>query len=328
MRNKKNHLSNDNSDTESVTRAKDYCKSPVEPNSSSALFHFNGDHSYLSSSINSIAEKSETQIAADSQLPCKEEQSIADSKISKDLQNSPNHSTSTACHSHTLPIVATSSVNTVVPYMFYASPVKSSTVIEQKPLETISPPSNLEQTRSLAVSMQTNVSKSNVNVESDPVATVSKKCSPQTDHSKPVLIQKNQIPPSPDASDSDLKPLSELTPPVSKKAKSVASSPNSDDFNLSDADIPLAQLSAELLRRPKRLNAASRYKAIMNQLSPSLTTNEPIKKRLRTFQKSNSFQNNSIEPTPPQRRSVRLSMRLLEANKKKAAKKKNVKKQK
>jgi len=315
VRNRKNSISDDNSDTELVTRAKDYCKSPVQPKTSASLFEFSQDHSNTSPKTNSNVGNLEPQIEVSCQLPCKEQMPLADPKIRKDVHHSPNHSTSSAAH--VLPVLTTSA-STLVPDVFYVSSVKSSRS-EQKTSENVSTQLKLEQTPYLPVTSKVNESKTNV------VLVVTEISIPESkenihikDQSKPVLIEKSQTPPSPEASDNDLNPLSELSPPISKKIKTASPSPNSDDYNLSDADIPLAQLSAELLRRPKRVNAASRYKAIMTQLSPSLTTNEPIKKRLRTFQKSHSFEERNLQPTPPQRRSLRLSMREIEANKKKA----------
>ena len=78
----------------------------------------------------------------------------------------------------------------------------------------------------------------------------------------------------------------------------------------------------DVIKRPKRANAASRYRAIINQLSPSLT-NEPIKKRLRLFKKStNNIQEQSCKQEPYRRRSLRLSLRLIESDSKAPTKKK------
>ena len=100
----------------------------------------------------------------------------------------------------------------------------------------------------------------------------------------------------------------------------------SDNNELSEDEIPLSQLSLDTARRPKRVNAASRYKAIINQLSPSLTSIEPIKKRLRMFRKQKDAAHDTNQAVGP-RRSVRLRLRKIESNKsKKVSQKRNRKK--
>ena len=317
VRKKKESHSDNDSDSDLITRAKDYCKSPVQQknSSTSTSFDFKKEDSTTFVQSKSISDHSATQITANCQIPCKEETCVTQSNDFSIIHQSPTHSCVSAASA--LPS-STFFVNTAAANLSPVNSLKSETmqvVSEHKPSVVDFARVNNADTEVVII----------VGDSAAAAAAESKELVPDKDHSKTELSESDQVLLPPEIEDKDLKREPEISTSPFKKDEITSSLPNSDDFDFSDGDVPLAQLSAELVRRPKRVNAASRYKAIMNQLSPSLSANEPIKKRLRTYQKNNSFEDDFNQSKLPQRR----SLRLVEANKKKAAKeKKKLKRQK
>ena len=313
--------SDDNSDAELSIKAKDYSKSPIQLKHPVPSFNFSEDSNSSASDTKTMLDKSSTQITASCQLLCKED--LNESDIT-DKHQSPDHSCPVVTSS--LPISA--SIKPEVQKFEAADAFADSrlTTITTTPLSVQNNVSNVKQ-KSPAITPTSPLLKDVNNrllipetkfviLVTSTSNSTSRESSSEEDISKgnvPVLAPKEaRIPSSPLTGEHDKKEPAEDQSPI-QQHEEIGSS-TIDDFDMSDADIPLAQLSTEIVRRPKRANAASRYKAIINQLSPSFTSNEPIKKRLRTFPQSQegSFQKSG------QRRSVRLSLRMLEADKRKS----------